>query len=185
MRQRLHEFSLRTSGPGAHDLTSEVVSWTESTGIAEGLLTLYVRHTSASLMVQENYDPEVMRAGGYLDQEENDGRYTLLEGVHLIWKRCHSWGNVLGSQGEGSDQETYCAAPYEQFVIQWNGDAVNCCIDYEGRTKVANVFKESIEAVWTGTVLTQRKRDMLGGRLLDVCAKCLGVKPGPGTGASQ
>jgi secondary thiamine-phosphate synthase enzyme len=33
----------------------------ESTGIDTGLLTLYVRHTSASLLVQENYDPEVMR----------------------------------------------------------------------------------------------------------------------------
>lgn len=61
MRQDLHEFSVRTRGPGAHDLTSQVVEWVDSTGIGTGLLTLYVRHTSASLLVQENYDPEVMR----------------------------------------------------------------------------------------------------------------------------
>ena len=61
MRQELHEFSLHTGGPGAHDLTGPVLEWTSSTGIDTGLLTLYVRHTSASLMVQENYDPEVMR----------------------------------------------------------------------------------------------------------------------------
>jgi secondary thiamine-phosphate synthase enzyme len=61
MRQRLHEFSLRTRGPGAHDLTATVVDWVQGTGIVQGLLTLYVRHTSASLMVQENYDPEVLR----------------------------------------------------------------------------------------------------------------------------
>lgn len=71
---------------------------------------------------------------------------------------------------------TYCPAPYEQFVVQWNGDVTTCCTDYEGRTKTANVFAQSIESVWTGTVLKQRKKDMLEGRLLDVCAKCIGVK---------
>jgi radical SAM protein with 4Fe4S-binding SPASM domain len=72
--------------------------------------------------------------------------------------------------------DTYCPAPYDQFVIQWNGDVTTCCTDYEGRTKVANVFAHSIESVWTGDVLRQRKKDMLSGRLLDVCAKCQGVK---------
>jgi secondary thiamine-phosphate synthase enzyme len=36
-----------------------VVSWVRTTGIAEGLLTLHVRHTSASLLIQENADPDV------------------------------------------------------------------------------------------------------------------------------
>ena len=70
---------------------------------------------------------------------------------------------------------TYCPAPYEQLVVQWNGDVTTCCTDYEGRTKTANVFAQSIESVWTGDILKQRKRDMLEGRLLDVCAKCMGV----------
>jgi secondary thiamine-phosphate synthase enzyme len=61
MRQQQHEFSIRSNGPGAHDFTREVVAWVRSTGIQEGLLTLFARHTSASLMIQENYDPEVMR----------------------------------------------------------------------------------------------------------------------------
>ena len=61
MRQELHEFAVQTRGPGAHDVTREVVDWVSESGIERGLLTLYVRHTSASLMVQENYDPEVMR----------------------------------------------------------------------------------------------------------------------------
>jgi radical SAM protein with 4Fe4S-binding SPASM domain len=97
--------------------------------------------------------------------------------VHLIWKRCHSWGNVIDT-GHGADApppSTYCPAPYDQFVIQWNGDVTTCCTDYEGRTKTANVFSQSIESVWTGDILKQRKRDMLEGRLLDVCAKCMGV----------
>ncbi|PYQ21468.1 MAG: hypothetical protein DMF81_15375 [Acidobacteria bacterium] len=73
-------------------------------------------------------------------------------------------------------KDTYCPAPYDQFVIQWNGDVVACCTDYEGRTKTANVFVTGIEGAWKGETLKQRKRDMLEGRLLDVCAKCQGVK---------
>ena len=53
------EFSIATRGPGLHEFTAEVVAWVVSCGIATGLLTLHVRHTSASLIVQENADPEV------------------------------------------------------------------------------------------------------------------------------
>ena len=73
-------------------------------------------------------------------------------------------------------KDSYCPAPYDQFVIQWNGDVTTCCTDYEGRTKTANVFADGIEGVWKSETLKQRKKDMLEGRLLDVCAKCQGVK---------
>jgi MoaA/NifB/PqqE/SkfB family radical SAM enzyme len=127
------------------------------------------------------HDWDAIRERHFLDQDENGSRYELLPGVHLIWKRCHSWGNVIDT-GHGDDApppSTYCPAPYDQFVIQWNGDVTTCCTDYEGRTKTANVFAQSIESVWTGDILKQRKRDMLAGRLLDVCAKCMGVPAGP------
>jgi MoaA/NifB/PqqE/SkfB family radical SAM enzyme len=149
------------------------------------------------------HDWERLRSFHFLDQDENGSRYELLDGVFLVWKRCHSWGNVIDTTGseqqiaaaraaevfaadtdglpEGSPKEpsapnTYCPAPYDQFVIQWNGDVVSCCTDYEGRTRTANVFSSSIEGVWRSDVLKQRKRDMLEGRLLDVCARCEGVK---------
>ena len=122
------------------------------------------------------HDAERLRSFRFLDQDENGSRYTLLDGVQLVWKRCHSWGNVIGGHGVHEVKDTYCPAPYDQLVVQWNGDVVTCCTDYEGRTKTANVFASSLEAVWTGDVLRQRKRDMLAGRLLDVCARCQGVK---------
>jgi radical SAM protein with 4Fe4S-binding SPASM domain len=122
------------------------------------------------------HDWAAIEARHFLDQDENGSRYTLLEGVHLIWKRCHSWGNAIGQHEVAAVPDTYCPAPYDQFVIQWNGDVTTCCTDYEGRTKTANVFNQSIESVWNGELLRQRKRDMLEGRLLDVCAKCQGVK---------
>ncbi len=122
------------------------------------------------------HDLAALRAKRYLDQDENGSRYELLDGVTLIWKRVHSWGNVIGDHQVTAIPDTYCPAPYDQFVIHWNGDVVACCTDYEGRTKHANVFAESIESVWMGDLLKRRKRDMLEGRLLDVCAKCIGVK---------
>jgi MoaA/NifB/PqqE/SkfB family radical SAM enzyme len=122
------------------------------------------------------HDWDAIRARHFLDQDENGSRYEILDGVHLVWKRCHSWGNVIGGHQVAQVKDTYCPAPYEQFVVQWNGDVTTCCTDYEGLTKTANVFATSIEEIWTGETLRQRKKDMLEGRLLDVCAKCIGVK---------
>jgi MoaA/NifB/PqqE/SkfB family radical SAM enzyme len=123
-----------------------------------------------------SHDWERIRGLRFLDQDEDGSRYALLDGVTLIWKRCHTWGNVIGAHKLTAVPDTYCPAPYDQFVIHWNGDVVACCTDYEGRTKHANVLAQSIESIWTGETLKRRKRDMLEGRLLDVCAKCIGVK---------
>jgi secondary thiamine-phosphate synthase enzyme len=50
-------FTIATSGPGLYEFTGEAVRWTAGGG--DGLLTLFVRHTSCSLLVQENADPSV------------------------------------------------------------------------------------------------------------------------------
>ncbi|MFO0595664.1 MAG: secondary thiamine-phosphate synthase enzyme YjbQ [Myxococcaceae bacterium] len=59
MRQALHEVSVATSGRGFFDVTSKLREWLSSVGAREGLLTIFIRHTSASLVVQENADPSV------------------------------------------------------------------------------------------------------------------------------
>lgn len=51
--------AVRTPGRAMVDVTAEVARWVAGTGIAAGLLTLFVRHTSASLTIQENADPDV------------------------------------------------------------------------------------------------------------------------------
>ena len=61
MRQAHTVLQIQTPGRAFIDITSDVKQWTHRSGIAEGLLTVYVRHTSASLLVQENADPEVTR----------------------------------------------------------------------------------------------------------------------------
>lgn len=53
------EFSVSTRGAGLYEFTRDVTRWVASSGRSEGLLTLFVRHTSCSLLIQENADPEV------------------------------------------------------------------------------------------------------------------------------
>jgi len=52
-------FTLPTRGQGLYEFTREVTQWVADQGIDVGLLTLFVRHTSCSLLIQENADPEV------------------------------------------------------------------------------------------------------------------------------
>jgi MoaA/NifB/PqqE/SkfB family radical SAM enzyme len=155
-------------------------------------------------LAPRDHDMAGIREAHLLDKDENGSRYQLLDGVHLVWKRCHTWGNVIGehagpqaagaSAGEFTSPEragglggvaqhpperivdTYCPAPHDQFVILWNGDVASCCTDYEGHTKTANVFASSVEAVWRSETRANRLRDMVDGRLLDVCARCQGLK---------
>jgi len=61
VRQSLEEFLVKTRGRGFYEITGQVVNWVAATRIESGLLTLLLRHTSASLLIQENADPEVRR----------------------------------------------------------------------------------------------------------------------------
>jgi len=54
-------FALQTRGAGLYEFTGTVAGWLEGEGPRDGLLTLFVRHTSCSLLIQENADPDVQR----------------------------------------------------------------------------------------------------------------------------
>lgn len=56
-----HELSVETSGRGTYDLSPDVQSAVRESGISSGMCHIFVRHTSASLMLCENADPAVMR----------------------------------------------------------------------------------------------------------------------------
>ena len=59
MRQAITTLRIETRGRGLVEITPQVRRWLRASGIHDGLLTLFVRHTSASLLIQENADPEV------------------------------------------------------------------------------------------------------------------------------
>jgi len=61
MRQAFHELSLATRGRGLVEFTREIKKWIAENKFRDGLCTLHLRHTSASLLIQENADPAVRR----------------------------------------------------------------------------------------------------------------------------
>lgn len=61
MRQASQSLSIRAERPGLHEITSDVRKFVGDTLIQEGLLTLFCRHTSASLLIQENAAPAARR----------------------------------------------------------------------------------------------------------------------------
>ena len=101
MKQALHTIEVRTQGKGLVPITQPVLDWVGRQGIRTGLLTLWCRHTSASLTVQENADPAVRqdihaffeaiapeRPGRYVHEEEGPDDMpahlrAMLTGVQL------------------------------------------------------------------------------------------------------
>ena len=60
MLQRFGRLVITAGGQGLHPITNDVRAWVASQGVSNGLLTIWCRHTSASLLVQANADPEVL-----------------------------------------------------------------------------------------------------------------------------
>lgn len=60
MRQHIATLTIRTPGQGLTDITGRVVEFVDTAEIGDGLLTLFIQHTSASLTIQENADPDVL-----------------------------------------------------------------------------------------------------------------------------
>jgi len=59
LAQAFHTLSIETQGTGLFEVTAKVRGWLTEIAAADGLLTLFIRHTSASLLIQENADPDV------------------------------------------------------------------------------------------------------------------------------
>ncbi len=79
LRQAQHQFTFETRGPAFIEITGEVGDWVAAQGLSTGLLTLFCRHTSASLTIQENADPDVLRdLAAFLQRiaPEDGGRYA-------------------------------------------------------------------------------------------------------------
>ncbi len=60
MRQITHQISIKTQGRKLYDITPQVIDWVNNSGLQSGLITLYIQHTSASLLINENYDHDVL-----------------------------------------------------------------------------------------------------------------------------
>ena len=61
LTQSITRLEISTKGAGFEPITQDVKSWLQEVAASDGLLTLFIRHTSASLTIQENADPDVCR----------------------------------------------------------------------------------------------------------------------------
>ena len=81
----IETLTISIKGQGLRDITADVVKIVQQAGVEEGLCTLYIQHTSASLLIQENYDPSARKdLERWLNRlvPENDPLYThTLEGT--------------------------------------------------------------------------------------------------------
>jgi len=60
MQQKTHQIRVSTHGRQLYDITPQLLSWLASCALQTGLITLYIQHTSASLLINENYDHDVL-----------------------------------------------------------------------------------------------------------------------------
>ena len=60
MRQFTQQINIKTHVRKLYDITPLVLNWANALGLNTGLLTLYIQHASASLLINENYDPDVL-----------------------------------------------------------------------------------------------------------------------------
>ena len=60
MRQFTQQIKVKAQGRKLYDITPQVLDWVKALGLETGLLTLYIQHTSASLLINENYDADVL-----------------------------------------------------------------------------------------------------------------------------
>ena len=77
MEQIQHILSMRSRGQGLYEVTGEIAAWLAEQPVSEGLLTVFIRHTSASLLIQENIDPDVQH------DLENFFEKLVTEELHL------------------------------------------------------------------------------------------------------
>ena len=60
MKQLTHQIQIRTQAKGLYEFTAEIDAWLRGHAVEKGLLTIFCQHTSASLVIQENADPDVV-----------------------------------------------------------------------------------------------------------------------------
>jgi secondary thiamine-phosphate synthase enzyme len=60
VQQSIHRLQIPTRGKGLYEITAQIAGWLRTSDVRTGLLTVFVQHTSASLTIQENADPDVV-----------------------------------------------------------------------------------------------------------------------------
>ena len=136
MRQENHQLTLLSAqGRGLYEFTHELREWVRSTGIQAGLLTAFLQHTSASLLIQENADPTVqadlerffarlVMDGDPMFRHRDEGRDDMSAHVRTALTQTHLAIPIVGGAlALGTWQGVFCTSTVmTRNVARW------CCI---------------------------------------------------------
>ena len=117
MRQAHHRLQLETARRGFVEITRPVADWLASTGLRSGLLTVFIRHTSASLLIQENADPAVQR-----DLERFLAR--LVPDGDPLFEHTAEGRDDMPAHARTALTQTHLSIPFEQGALAlgtWQG----------------------------------------------------------------
>lgn len=139
MHQAFHEFTVTTHGKGLYAFTPQVCAWVQACGMRQSMLTLYIRHTSASLLIQENDDPTVQT-----DLERFLSR--LVPEGDPIYEHTLEGPNDMPAHVRAALTQTHLAIPVKEGVPMlgtWQGIYVfeHRCAD-QTRSVVAHMLGE-------------------------------------------
>lgn len=99
-------------------------------------------------------------------------------GIHVEIREFFPWGEP-DMAGIGSFKKyppfMPCPFPWQYMVVQWNGDVVPCCRDYNGVNKLGNVLEASLKEIWNGAAYENFRERMATGIFEDnsICPECL------------
>ncbi|MCH2241774.1 MAG: secondary thiamine-phosphate synthase enzyme YjbQ [Aquabacterium sp.] len=117
MRQWQTTLDIPTPGRGLVEVTDDVARWVRGTGAKQGLLTLFIRHTSASLLIQENADPDVLRdLQAFFDRLVPDG--------DALFRHVSEGPDDMPAHVRGALTQTHLAVPLVQGRLAlgtWQG----------------------------------------------------------------
>ena len=122
-----------------------------------------------TIMMREN-------AGQVAEVEKEYGERIRSIGGTFVAKTFEQWGGVvpdMTSGGVEAPSTVPCTQAEFAVIIQWNGDAVICCMDYDGKTKVGNVYESTIEELWLNDLFNSyRRRIKEGDKTMPHCGTC-------------
>ncbi|GIX06503.1 MAG: hypothetical protein KatS3mg115_0906 [Candidatus Poribacteria bacterium] len=104
MRQAVETIHVQTRGKGLYEITRAVKAWVENQRPSVGLLTLYIRHTSASLVIQENADPEVI-------QDLNDFFSKLVPEDNRLYRHTYEGPDDMPAHIRAALTQTHLSVP--------------------------------------------------------------------------
>lgn len=107
--------------------------------------------------------------------DENEIGVALLPNLYLQFKNAHTWANTIGAS-YGNKSKFHCRIGLSQLCIAWNGDCTTCCLDYNFRNLIGNIWESgSLEQVWFGKKAVEfRNKLKKNYPPSDFCRNCMG-----------